>query len=79
MPELMIIGAWRARLLRSDVDARDGARLAGGSDIRSLCSAWSGGGGDAIVGRGVDEADVGVGGELPRKSDEDAGDDFREL
>jgi len=31
------------------------------------------------VGLGVDDAEVGVGGELPRNSDEDAGDDFREL
>jgi hypothetical protein len=76
----MIPEPWRARLLISDVDALDGARLAGGSDIRSLCSALSDcGGGDWTVGRGVDDAEVGVGGELPRNSDEDAGEDFREL
>ena len=37
------------------------------------------GGGDWTVGRGVDDAEVGVGGELPKNSDEDAGEDFREL
>lgn len=31
------------------------------------------------MGRGVDDVEFDVGGELPRKSDEDAGDDFREL
>lgn len=47
--------------------------------MRSLCSAWSKGGGVEIVGLGVDDAEVGVGGELPRNSDDEAGDDFREL
>lgn len=79
MPELIGIGSCLARLLRSDVDALEGARLAGGSDMRSLCSAWSKGGGVEIVGLGVEDAEVGVGGELPRNSDEEAGDDFREL
>jgi hypothetical protein len=79
MTELIGIGSCRARLLRSDVDGREDARLAGGSDIRSLCSACSMGGGVETVGLGVDEADVGVGGELPRNSEEDAGDDFLEL
>ena len=31
------------------------------------------------MGRGVDDAEFDVGGELPKNSDEDAGDDFREL
>ena len=79
MPELMGIGSWQTSLLRSDVDARDGARLAGGRKMCSLCSACSEGGGDETEGRGVDEADVDVGGELPRNSDDEAGEDFREL
>ena len=45
----------------------------------SLCSACSGGGGDDTDGLGVDEADVDVGGELPRNSEDEAGEDFREL
>jgi hypothetical protein len=79
MPELIGIGSCRARLLRSDVDAREAARVARGSDTTSLCSACSMGGGVEIVGLGVDEAEFGVGGELPKNSDDEAGDDFLEL
>ena len=54
MPLLMGFELCRAKLVRSDVDGREGARLAGGSDIISLCSACSVGGGDGIGGLGVD-------------------------
>jgi hypothetical protein len=79
MPEHIGIRSCRARLLRSDVDRLDGTRRAGGSDMRSLCSAWSEGVGEDAAGLGVDDADTDSGGELPRKSDDEAGDDFREL
>jgi hypothetical protein len=54
MPLLMGIELCRAKLVRSDVEGREGARLAGGSDIISLCSACSVDGGDGIGGLGVD-------------------------
>jgi hypothetical protein len=69
----------RAKLVRSDVESREGARLAGGSDIISWCSACSVGDEDGIGGLGVDCVELeDVGGELPRNNEEEAGDDARE-
>lgn len=66
--------------MRSDADGRDGARPAGGSDIRSLCSGTSEGGGDEMTGLGVDDFEFkDAGGEWSRNNDEEAGDDCREL
>ena len=78
MPLLLGIELCRAKLARSDVEGRDGARLAGGSDITSLCSACSVGDGDGIGGLGVEGVEFEVGDELPRKNEEEAGDDARE-
>jgi hypothetical protein len=78
MPLLFGIVLCRAKLVRSDVDGREGARLAGGSDIISWCSACSVGGGDGMGGLGVDWVEFDVGGELPRNNEEEAGEDARE-
>jgi hypothetical protein len=78
MPLLLGIELCRAKLARSDVEGREGARLAGGSDITSLCSACSVGDGDGIGGLGVEGVEFEVEGELPRNKDEEAGEDARE-
>jgi hypothetical protein len=78
MPLLMGIELCRAKLVRSDVEGREGARLAGGSGIISLCSACSAGGGDGIGGLGVDWVEFEVEGELPRNNEEEAGEDARQ-
>lgn len=78
MPLLIGVEFCLAKLVRSDVDGREGARLAGGSDIISLCSACSVGDGDGIGGLGVEGVELEVGGELPRNNEEEAGEDARE-
>jgi len=79
MPLLVGIELCRAKLVRSDVEGREGARLAGGSDTISLCSACSVGEADGMGGLGVDGAEFeDVGGELPRNNEEEAGEDARE-